>query len=341
MSSDKKSTPTRAQRSAPRTIGFIALTLFFLGVIGVIAGVALTAGPDFLGSYEGYAENHETLQGSMHADLDCEDCHVDSRGAVVASAARVGDFYGGLAGKPDTPQFTNVDTPTRDACLACHGEDWSQDASRTARIPHPAHLRTENEERECVECHKWTGHEEEYIERHKEMPFSAVCASFPCHVGTKAQDQCADCHHAVQVTEVEDEWLLNHKAAVKRVGSTSCLESCHVADECRQCHTTGERPEFDTEGLSQGVDEIEREHVKADWMEQHGKWAAQDENKCFDCHVSPAECADCHSKRPDFHGLEETWLNRHQEFEEGDSRCLTCHEQEYCDECHEQFEETG
>jgi hypothetical protein len=333
--------PSRLQRRAPRIIGFIALTFLFLGVIGAVAGVAMTGGPEFLGSYAGYADNHETLEGSMHAELDCEDCHTDSRGAIVARAARVGDFYRGLAGKPDKPLFVAVDTPTRDACLDCHGEDWSQDASRTAKIPHPAHLRTVNEERECVECHKWTAHEEEYIERHKEMPFSAVCASFPCHVGTKTQDQCADCHHAVQVFDTEDEWLKNHKAGVQRVGSNSCLESCHIAGECRQCHTTGERPDFDVEGLSQGVDEIEREHIKADWMEQHGKWAVDDETKCFDCHVSPAECADCHSIRPDFHGLEETWLNRHQEFEEGDSRCLTCHEQQFCDECHEQFEETG
>ena len=341
MSAEKNEKGSRMQRRTPRIIAWVAVSILFLGIIAVLAGAAASAGPDFLGSYEGYAENHEMLEASMHADLECGDCHVDERGTVIARAARVGDFYRGLAGKPAEPMFVNVDTPRSDACLACHGEDWSEDASRTARIPHPAHLRTANEERECVECHKWTGHEEEYIERHKEMPFSAVCASFPCHVGTKTEDQCADCHHAVQVTETEDEWLLNHKTAVQRTGPNACLETCHEADQCRQCHTTGERPEFDVESLSAEVEAVEREHVKADWMEQHGIWAAQDETTCFDCHVSPAECADCHSERPDFHGLEETWLNRHQEFEEGDSRCLTCHEQEFCDECHEQFEETG
>jgi hypothetical protein len=316
---------------------WIALAVLAVASIAVAVGVVATSSPAFLGGYHDYEQNYEGLQVSEHSELACDACHVDDRGALVREAALVGDFYRGLLDKPDQPVFVQMSTPPNDACLECHLWDWSEDSSRTANVPHPAHLRVANETRECVECHKWTGHEEEYIEEHKGMPFSNVCASFGCHAGTKALDECGSCHHGLQ--EDRGEWVEIHEETVRSYGPNACLEACHDADQCRQCHTTGVKPDFPENITGLAVQRIEREHVKPDWMEQHGTLALEDEEKCFVCHVSVGECEDCHSERPAFHGLESTWLNRHAEFAEDERRCLVCHEAEWCEECHDQFKE--
>jgi hypothetical protein len=325
----------------PRPVMWGAVALVAVAALAIAVGVVGASSSGFLGGYQAYEHNYEALQTSLHSDVACNECHIDDRGSVVRQAALVGDFYRGIFEENDEPVYVDLATPSNDACLQCHYEDWSHEASRTTEIPHPAHLRVAEETRECVECHKWTAHEEEYIERHKTMPFSGVCASFGCHAGTKSVDECRYCHHAVQ--EEEPQWVYDHEDVVRSYGPNACLEACHDAEQCRQCHTTGVRPEFPEVGADPEVREIEHEHVQADWLETHGDWAIDDDSKCFVCHVSPAECEECHSRRPAFHGLESTWLNRHGEIAESeqDRRCLTCHEQEWCDECHEQFEETG
>jgi hypothetical protein len=214
--------------------------------------------------------------------------------------------------------------------------DWSDNAKRTAKIPHPAHLRVADEPRECVKCHKWTAHEESYMQKHKSMPFSTVCASFGCHVGWKTTDECGSCHHSLQ--EGKGEWKKVHRVTVQAFGPNGCLESCHDAGQCRQCHTTGKRPEFKSGGVA-GVTQIEREHVKKSWLAKHGSFALADERKCLVCHVSEGECQDCHAKRPAFHGSPSTWLTKHKDLAKNKKRCLTCHQQKFCDDCHKQFKE--
>jgi len=318
------------------------VAVVIIALIAVVVAEFFVSKPAFFGAYAGLESNHQTLDESGHTGLGCNDCHTDSRGVAVAGAALVGDFYRGLIKRPDEPMYIELTSPRSEACLECHNWDWSDNASRTAEIPHPAHLRVADEERECVECHKWTAHEEEYIEEHKEMPFSGVCASFGCHAGWKTVEECQSCHHAVQ--EDGPEWVAEHPATVQESGPNGCLETCHDAEQCRTCHTTGVRPEFPEIGPDSGLRAIEREHVKADWMEKHGGFALDDDSKCFDCHVSVGECNKCHEQRPEFHGLESTWLNRHATYiEDGEmdeQGCLTCHEKEWCEECHEQFEET-
>ncbi len=325
-------------KGAPRRALLLGLGVV-TGVVVLALAVALvaTARPAFLGGYSDLKMNYTTLQASEHAELTCDQCHRDRRGPLVYEAALVGDFYRGVFGKPDTPVFVKMSRPDRGACLACHEHAWSDNIERTVAIPHPAHLRVAEETRDCVECHKWTGHEEEYLEEHKEMPFSAVCASFGCHVGTQPEGSCGNCHHSLQEEGVE--WRLVHKRIVQENGPNACLESCHKADQCRMCHTTGKRPDFPTDGASTAVKAIEREHVKKDWMEMHGTYALEDEATCFACHVSVGECEDCHADRPKFHGLKSTWLARHKEFSEDERRCLTCHEKPWCEECHAKFKE--
>lgn len=326
-------------RALPRVVVWVAAAVVGVVALALVVALAMTSRPAFLGGYHSLEDNYASLQASAHSELRCGQCHVDSRGPVVSEALLVGEFYRGLYSRPDSPAFVQLTTPTRDACLSCHRNDWSEDASRTANVPHPAHLRVADEPRDCVECHKWTAHEEDYIERHKQMPFSTVCASFGCHVGWKTTDECGTCHHSLQ--EDKGEWRLIHKETVQAAGENGCLETCHDADQCRLCHTTGEVPDFSTTALAAGLEAIERDHVKADWLEKHGTTALVDDSKCFACHVSTGECDDCHARRPAFHGLESTWLTRHKDLSKDERRCLTCHEKKWCDECHDQFKKNS
>ncbi|MDO8964040.1 MAG: hypothetical protein Q7W30_06030 [Coriobacteriia bacterium] len=305
--------------------------------VAVVAALVLTAGPGYFAKYSSLTRRHTTLQTSAHKNLPCDACHVDSRGTLVSAAAKVGDFYRGLVATPGEPLFVALPAPSNGACLACHRYDWSEDSSRTMKVPHPAHLRVVSETRECVKCHKWTAHEETYQERHKSMPFSGVCASFACHVGTKPLKDCANCHHVLQ--EGRTPWKASHRTTVRSYGPNACLEKCHAADQCRLCHTTGKTPVFSSNVATAGVSAIERLHVKKDWIAQHGTIALQDPAKCLVCHVSEGECNDCHAQRPAFHGPKSTWLARHKAVSKDERRCLTCHKKPWCDECHKQFKE--
>ena len=312
-----------------------------VGLILVVASVGLlaTSGPAFLGGYHALSQSYDTLESSVHTGIPCEKCHVDPRGAVAYRASLVGDFYAGLVSNPKQPRFVKMSKPTSDACLSCHRDDWSMEATRTLRVPHPAHLRVVNESRDCVGCHKWTAHEESYMQKHEAMPFSTVCASFGCHVGWKQADECASCHHSLQGNGAK--WKDIHPQTVRASGPNACLESCHSADQCRQCHTTGKRPTFSGGGVQTAVSTIEREHVKTDWVAKHGGFALADQSKCLLCHVSEGECRDCHSKRPAFHGPQSTWLGKHKDVAKTvtSPRCLTCHEKKWCEDCHKQFKE--
>lgn len=317
----------------------IAILLVALVVVAAAVAIAATWRPGYFSGYERLKDNYSTLQSSVHRGLDCTDCHRDRRGTLVYRAALVGDFYYRLFSDVNEPKFVSMGKPARDACRSCHTQNWSDDSKRTAKLPHPAHLRVASETRDCVGCHKWTAHEEKDMEQHKKMPFSSVCASFGCHVGWKQSSDCMNCHHILEKTQ--GEWTQVHPQTVRATGPNACLETCHTADQCRLCHTTGKTPVFSGGGVPTGVTAIEAEHVKPTWMSKHGSFALADQSKCMTCHVSDGECADCHAKRPAFHGPKSTWLAKHEALSKGalEKRCLTCHEKAWCEDCHKQFKE--
>jgi nitrate/TMAO reductase-like tetraheme cytochrome c subunit len=314
----------------------VALVAVLVALVAV--AVYFTAQPSFFAQYPQLQRSYTALQTSSHKGMRCDQCHVSRQNAAVYEAALVGEFYRGLVRRPRTPVFVRLPAPSREACLACHRYGWSDETSRTAKVPHPAHLRVATETRECVICHKWTAHEEKYQAKHTTMRFSTVCASFECHVGVKPANDCKNCHHVLQ--ESLGAWKEIHPKTVRANGPNGCLETCHTADQCRLCHTTGKTPVFAATITQSGVKAIEQQHVLPDWMAKHGAMALADQSKCLICHVSEGECQDCHSKRPAFHGPQDSWLGAHQPIaKKNPQRCLTCHKQTWCDECHKQFKE--
>ena len=330
--------PPRRIAGVPRVVLWLAAGLAAVLLVAAAVGAYATAQPGYFTRYSGLRHNYDALQTSAHKGMACGQCHADQRGPVVYRAALVAEFYRSLFVKSSMPFFVTMKPPRREACLTCHSYDWSMDAKRTLKVPHPAHLRVITEPRNCVDCHRWTAHEETVQVKHTAMPFSIVCASFECHVGVKPARECKNCHHVLQ--ESLGAWKDVHPQTVRANGPNGCLERCHTADQCRLCHTTGKMPVFATTILDPGVKAIEQQHVLADWVSKHGAMALADKSKCLQCHVSEDECKDCHSKRPAFHGSQASWLGQHQPLaKQNRQRCLTCHQEAWCDACHQQFKE--
>jgi hypothetical protein len=333
-----------ATRKAPgfmkRPSGIIALIsagLVLVVVLALSVAVLFTSTPAFFARYSGLTRRYEGLRTSVHRNLACGDCHTDGRGPVVNRVALIGDFYRSLFSKQMYPAYVGFAKPTREACLKCHRGAWSFSLVRTTKVPHPAHLRTSTEKRDCVTCHKWTAHEEAYMEKHKTMPFSGVCVSYGCHAGFKPTDQCATCHHALGS---DKQWeQKDHPKAVRTIGANACLEKCHEAAQCRMCHTTGKRPVFNGLTAQSGTKAIEVLHAKPDWIQKHGAQALADKSKCLLCHMTDGECKDCHSLRPAFHGSTSTWIGTHKTLGKDKARCLGCHKESWCKACHDQFKE--
>lgn len=321
-----------------RIAALVGVLMVLLVGAAVAVPLAATSTPEFFSRYHLLERRYVNLGNSAHEGIGCRACHETE--PLVNGIQLVGDFYSSIVTAGPTPSYFTFSPPTNDACLACHEEDWSDEASRTARIPHPAHQRVAEETRQCTDCHKWTAHFESYMDKHKEMPFSGVCVAYGCHVGTKQTDECFDCHHVLH--EANEQWRTEHPRVIKTTGPNACTEGCHTVDQCQQCHTTGERPEFDGLPIEVGMQSIERLHVRDDWTERfHGAEALKGRDRCLLCHQDEGECGECHRNRPDFHGKPLTWIGRHSEQSEAvdDPRCIECHEQTWCNECHDQFKE--
>jgi hypothetical protein len=312
-------------------------------LVAVLVLLALPAfgasSPAFFSRYHLLTRSYDNLEASAHQGIACSTCHTDPRGQVVYGLAVAVDFYTSLVSDKKEPAFVSFDKPGRDACLQCHADGWSMHLERTSTIPHPAHLRISDETRECVDCHKWTAHEEAYIEKHKKMPFSGVCVAYGCHVGTKTADECFSCHHVL--SDDGPNWKTEHPKFVQKNGVNACLETCHEPAQCQQCHTTGVRPKFTGLAIETSMKAIEDLHTLPTWMERHGAEAVKDQAKCMKCHVSDGECRSCHANRPESHGSGDTWIGSHSKKADGedDRACLTCHEKPWCEECHTMFKE--
>jgi len=328
---------SRSRRS--RIIIVVAVVFVLVTIVAVVLPLAVTSTPEFFSRYHLLERRYVNLGDSAHEGIGCRSCHETK--PLENGLALIADYYTSFVIKDDPrPRYFTFGPPEREACLACHVDDWSTELSRTDRIPHPAHLRVASETRNCVDCHKWTAHLETYIDKHKEMPFSGVCVAYGCHVGTKATDQCFDCHHVLH--EDGEQWRTEHPRIVAATGERACLESCHQVDQCQLCHTTGERPEFTGLPIQIDMKAIEELHVKPEWTpEYHGEEALKDIDKCLLCHQSEGECDECHRERPAFHGSTKTWIGRHKDATDSidDPRCLACHEKPWCEDCHQQFEE--
>ncbi len=316
----------------------VAATVVLAGVLAVGVPLVVTATPEFFSRFHLLERRYVNLEGSAHEGIGCRACHQTR--PIRNGVELIAEFYSSYITTDTTPRYFLFQSPTREACLQCHLDDWSTETDRTDKIPHPAHQRVASETRNCADCHKWTAHFELNIEKHKTMPFSGVCVAYGCHVGTKTTKQCFNCHHVLH--ESAEDWRKEHPNIVSASGQNACLESCHQVTQCQQCHTTGKRPEFTGLPIEITMKAIEKLHVKPDWTRRyHGAEALKNRADCLRCHQTEVECNECHLQRPAFHGSTDTWIGRHSRQTDtvDDRGCLTCHEKPWCEKCHQQFKE--
>jgi hypothetical protein len=319
-------------------IGAITVAVLIVIAVAVMVPLVATSSPKFFSRYHLLQRRYVNLEHSAHEGIGCRQCHETQ--PIANGGALIADYYMSFFRRDKVPEFFKFAPPTREACLKCHEDDWSDEVTRTAQIPHPAHTRVASETRNCVDCHKWTAHLETYIDKHKKMPFSGVCVAYGCHVGTKKTEQCFDCHHVLH--ESADQWKTEHPAVAAATGESACLEQCHKVEQCQLCHTTGVTPKFSGLPIEVGMKAIEQLHVKPEWTSRyHGAEAIKDKKKCLLCHQASGECDECHLQRPAFHGSTDTWIGRHSKQAKtvDDPRCLECHKKPWCVECHNQFKE--
>ena len=248
---------------------------------GIVLGLILllVVLPSFLGSrpsfFENYADaadDYETWGVSVHAKVQCYDCHVDP--GVVSRAAfglrMAGEFYYARFTEGDA---TMLERPTNDACDKCHFELRSISPSGDLLVPHNAHV--DILEIECVHCHEYLVHEAS--PEGKFVPRMVMCME--CHDGEQAKDTCSVCHteKAVPDDHKEADWLVVHS---DRAETTDCAE-CHGWTEnwCAECH--GRRPPT---------------HVDK-WRSLH-RDQVEERRNCEACHEGPF-CIECHGEVPE------------------------------------------
>lgn len=326
-------------RSVRRRLVIVVAALVAVAVVvGVVLPLIATANPAFFERYKSLKPRYAAWLKSKHRTVACSECHAGNRSTIGYRFSLVGEFYRGLFGATaKLPALVKMERPTRRACLKCHSDDWAIDSGRLMQVPHPAHVRVSDEKRDCVTCHKWTPHVETYASKHKKMPFTGICTSYGCHSGTKPMSECRFCHHTQKKGTAP--WRTQHPKVVQSRGAHSCLDYCHSSRQCRTCHQTGKSPDMGTKSLSSSVRSIAALHAEGSWLKVHGPKAQEDVQRCYYCHGSGAECKECHSRRPAFHGPKASWLGLHQKVGKDKPRCLACHIEKDCNDCHKIFKE--
>ena len=166
------------------------------------------------------------------------------------------------------------------------------------------------------------------------IPGTPACQK--CHTGFRDVSSSGDLliPHQAHVEILEIECSLCHQDLVHAEAEkgrntppmTMCLDACHdgeaASNECIDCHTQKQVPD---------------DHLQANWLEIHAE--QQDVVDCGECHAwSPTDfCADCHAELPPSHEESPNWKKDHQypALERGDDPCKTCHDEEFCQQCHD------
>jgi len=173
-------------------------------------------------------------------------------------------------------------------------------------------LHVVEEELECIDCHEDA--EDSEVGADNLLPTKELCSD--CHDEVEDEDECSMCHSNLADPQplpkiVDFSPVFSHK---KHIESDLACDNCHagIADA-----------EFSGEGELPGM------------------------VQCLDCHdqhaVTSVECTTCHGPKedlvPDNHSPD--FIHAHSDLArtsmptDGDKTCQTCHDTNYCQDCHE------
>jgi hypothetical protein len=220
--------------------------------------------------------------------------------------------------------------PTRAVyeCTTCHQTNFCGDCHGTP-MPHSTEFKEPKDAKDPK------GHPAVS----KVMPDKCVM----CH--TKDEPNfCNECHHGKKVDYTFDPaqpWVQQHPKAVDKSGLKSCLDKCHVAKFCADCHTTNKvfpashKQAYWTHPQTPTVTQYGS--VAASATAVHAVTAQKSTEQCEVCHgpggVNAPFCAACHK-------LEMPHTKEFKQFHAKTGRqdpkvCLNCHNwPQLCSNCH-------
>jgi hypothetical protein len=267
--------------------------LLIIFLIAALAGLSLSA-PSTISTRAGQVSGL-IFDHSLHADLECTDCHPD-----VAASTDVVDH--------------NI--PSMDVCADCHDiEDESSCGlcHRNTDDPgvylrekyivefnHQQHL---TEDVRCADCHGTK----------IVLPGHSRCAS--CHSRELTSGRCSPCHSSEMTlaTIHPPQWQQQHSDAA--ISEPEYCNECHQSDNtCLDCH--------------RGDNVTGWIHDK-NYIYTHGLDAGSKRFDCTNCHDQRSFCNDCHERENLLPLLHSTvaWLNDHGRAARRDiENCVSCHD---------------
>jgi hypothetical protein len=175
-----------------------------------------------------------------------------------------------------------------------------------------------------------------------------------CH-HQKTTKFCDDCHHGEKQVgrkfDVKVAWTTQHAAATREKGVPGCLEKCHKADFCSDCHTkTKPLPSSHKQAgwlrnkLTVTADPSKASRKPAAPSALHVAAANQQISACEVCHgaggTKSAFCSGCHK-------VEMPHPDQFKKFHSGTGKkdpavCANCHTfKELCSDCHHKGAKSG
>lgn len=253
-------------RRWPWILGGIALFVVFALVLPVFS----TLQPAYYARYDNTRLRMQNWRTSTHAKVGCAECHVDpgAAGFLTFAARSVPAFYSQLVFGPTDTNL--LKSPTIAACQKCHTAYRQVSPAGDLLIPHRAHV--EVLKVNCATCHKNLVHSKNAAGYNR--PEMQTCLK-QCHDGTKASNECIDCHTQKQTpaSHREKGWLETHASQTESVNCAKCHE--WSPDYCKECHK--KRPAT---------------HA-GNWKTDHKERAKTRAKGCLFCH-GEAFCKKCH-----------------------------------------------
>ena len=254
------------------------------------------------------------VERGTHASVSCYDCHLDNGawGFPAQKNTELTRMY------PTALSGAGLKRPARmtarSACLECHsdvlkGVTSGDGLSIKHRVCAP--------EATCDGCHSTVGHGDTV--RWAMNPSMEDCVA--CHNEKNVSSECETCHTSepAERRNIKGPWQVTHGPNWQKthgMGDQSSCGTCHPSNFCEKCHGVP---------VPHGVD----------FGARHGAYAMKDKSACVTCHKSEQKfCLECH-------GMEmphpEEFTKQHSKIAKStsDERCILCHVDTDCGQCHD------
>lgn len=331
-------------RDRERRKRFLLISLgigLVVAVTMVISGIPFSTNPNFCGqSCHATNPEYQSWTRSAHAEVACHFCHMDNTYVglhverLTTSIKRAILVNTGNFDKPlNSDDHYGKQLPA-DACLRCHSP-WTREftGQRGIKVTSAMHVKHLDAGLQCTTCHNRIAH----VDAEKYEPLKSWKPGFEYKDFMTMREGCWRCHS--DDPKYKDQETLNIVAKSGKNPPTSCI-ACHD-QKWNLKPIDGEYDHNDAKGVPW-----------SDGARRHGKVASKDVSACLACHPrTPEDAVASRSKLPNCTGSchprvskptshNDQWVkqpphNHSIKAREGKDTCLVCHQEDFCDNCHQ------